>query len=141
MARLSLKAVPSVRAPARSMTSFAEVTKRVSKLNGDQIFLASSVALGTCLPTSILFAPSFLATPFDTVVALALPVHMATGVCHIAEDYAPPAYKELIVKLIKLIAIIAAYGLLKISLCGSGIGHSIKSLWLERPRGKKVATN
>jgi hypothetical protein len=36
---------------------------------------------------------------------------------------------------------LAAYGLLKISLCGSGIGHSIKSLWLERPRGKKVATN
>jgi len=75
-------------------------------VNGDQLFLYSSVALGICLPLSVLTAPTFLSVPFDTVVAVALPFHMATGVGHIVEDYTPAAYKVWAMRLVKLIAIL-----------------------------------
>lgn len=101
----------------------------IKNLTTQKAFIASSVALGATLPLSILFAPSFAAIPFDLVVATALPFHMYFGTKLVLQDYVPKAVRPQTLIAWGVLATVASYGLVKISICGPGIGASIRSLW------------
>lgn len=101
----------------------------VQNLTPQKAFLTSSIALGATLPLSILLAPSFAAVPFDLVVATAMPFHMYFGTKLVIQDYVPKPVRPQVLLAWGIVAAIASYGLVKISICGPGIGASIRSLW------------
>jgi uncharacterized membrane protein len=107
-------------------------------MNPERAFMASSIALGASLPLAIFFAPSFLATPLDLVVSFALPIHMYMGTHAIINDYAPKQFRLQAFQAWGVVAALAGFGLLKIGICGPGIGASIKSLWAPAKVQKKL---
>lgn len=113
-------------------------TEFLSKMNSERAFIASSITLGAALPLAILFSPSFLHIPFDLAVSIALPVHMYMGTHGIISDYAPKQFRVQALQGWGLLAAIAGFGLLKIGICGPGIGASIKSLWAPAKVQKKM---
>lgn len=96
-------------------------------------FIGSAIVSGIALPISLLFAPTFLAIPFDMALAVTMPYHMYYGTSLVMQDYVPRVYRANALKGWAALSVISAYGLLKISICGPGIGASIKSLW-NKPR-------
>jgi len=107
-------------------------------MNGERAFIASSIVLGASLPLAIFFAPSFLSVPFDLLVSLSLPVHMYMGTHGVISDYAPKQFRVQALQGWAVLAAIAGYGLIKIGICGPGIGASIKSLWAPAKVQKKM---
>ena len=107
-------------------------------MNGHKAFMASSIALGVSLPAAILFAPSFLSVPFDLVVSVALPIHMYMGTRDVLSDYLPKKIRPQGLQAWSVVAFIASIGLVKIGICGPGVGASIKSLWAPAKVQKKM---
>lgn len=96
-------------------------------------FLGSAIVGTAALPLSIFFAPTILAIPFDLALAVTMPFHMYYGTTLVIQDYVPRMYRTNALRGWAALSVISSYGLLKISICGPGIGASIKSLWA-KPR-------
>lgn len=109
-----------------------------SKMNGERAFVASSIVLATALPMSLLLSPSIMAMPFDLAVSAALPLHLYMGAHHVISDYCPKQFRPRALQAWAGVALVAGYGLVKIGICGPGVGASIKSLWAPAKVQKRV---
>jgi hypothetical protein len=102
---------------------------RLSSANAIELFHLSHGALLLGIPLSLLLSPSLLAAPVDLAMGLLIPWHAHVGMVNVIEDYVPRPYRRLAAACMLLLSSSVAIGLLKLNLCGSGLGETIKALW------------
>ena len=102
---------------------------RLSSANEIQLFHLSHGALLLGVPLSLALSPSLLAAPVDLAMGLLIPWHAHVGMVNVIEDYVPRPYRRLATAALLLLSASVALGLLKLNLCGSGLGETIKALW------------
>lgn len=80
-------------------------------------------------PIAFLLPSSPLSTPLDVALSLLIPYHSHVAMNYVVSDYVPKSGRPAARAAVLLTSIIAAAGLLKLTVHGPGVVETVKNVW------------
>jgi succinate dehydrogenase (ubiquinone) membrane anchor subunit len=98
----------------------------------NRLYHTSGLALAVLTPAALVLSPSPMNMPIDLALGVIFPLHAHVGLNYIISDYVPKASRTIARSGLMGFTVITCAGLLRLNLSGSGLTHTIKSLWIKK---------